>query len=195
MTSAKLKIDLTHGIIDVEGTEEFVLTVYKDFKEKLDRMQEREPIKQTHDHVPPKEHQVAITTGKQKASGTQPKAKKKSSNQSPSLVKELDLSGNGKCERLKDFYNHYEAKTNFEKNLIFVYYLQEKLGLTGISVDHVFSCYRDVPGIKSPEALRQSLVDTSNRRGWVDTSNTEDIKVTIGGVNYLEHDLPKKGSQ
>lgn len=192
MSTAKLKIDLTQGIIDVEGTEDFVLGVYNDFKEKLDHMHLKGGPR--HDPLPLKHQQGAVTPEKKKVSANQSKTKKKNGNQTPSLLKNLDLSGGGKCERLKDFFNMYESKSNFERNLIFVYYLQQKLGLTDITVDHVFSCYRDVPGIKAPEALRQSLLDTSNRRGWVNTSNTDDIKVTIAGVNHLEHDFPRKSS-
>lgn len=190
MSTAKLKIDLTQGIIDVEGSDSFVLAVYNDFKEKFDHGSVK--LKPIHNPLPSPSPQGGVVTGRKKSNGIQSKTRKKSGSQTPSLLKDLDLSGGKKCESLKDFFGLYEAKTNFERNLIFVYYLKQKLALTNITVDHVFSCYRDVPGIKSPEALRQSLIDTNNRRGWVDTSNTDDIKVTITGVNYLEHDLPKK---
>lgn len=193
MPSAKLKIDLTHGVIDVEGSEDFVLAVYKDFKEKLDRLRAPAPAKQPHGEGSTGAHtnQQAAAPAKAAAGGSKPK---RSGKPTPTIVKDLDLSGGGNCERLKDFYAKYETKTNFERNLVFIYYLQHKLGMSGIKVDHVFSCYRDVPGVKAPEALRQSLLDTSNRRGWLDTSDTEDIKVSIAGVNFLEHDMPKKGS-
>ena len=110
----------------------------------------------------------------------------------PSIVKDLDLSGGKKGQRLKDFYNMYDAKTNYDRNLIFVYYLEHKLGTQDIGVNHIFTCYRDISGLKVPRALHQSLLDTSNRRGWLDTSDTENLKVTIHGVNHLEHDMPKK---
>ena len=71
-----------------------------------------------------------------------------------------------------------------------MYYLQHKIEISTITPDHVFTCYRDV-GVKVPAALVQSLRDTANRRGWLDTANTNDLKVTTPGMNYLEHDLPK----
>ena len=189
MTTAKIKIDLSQGIIEAEGSESFVMNVYSDFKEKMEASAVTENNSSSADvkQSTPKKKQAA---SKKAASA---KAKKKPSGQIPSIVKTLDLSGGSTCERLKEFYAKYEAKSNFDKNLIFIYYLDHKLGLSGITVDHIFTCYRDIPGIKVPEALRQSLLDTNNRKGWIDTSDTDNLKVTTPGVNYLEHDMPSKG--
>ena len=188
MSTAKIKIDLSVGLLEVEGSEELVLNIYNDFKERINVTHVKN-IK--HEALDPK-LELAEKTESPKKSSTA-KGKRKSSGQMPSIVKNLDLSGGGTDERLKDFYAKYEAKSNFDKNLIFMYYLDHKLGLEGITVDHIFTCYRDIPNIKVPEALRQSLLDTNNRKGWIDTSDTENLKITTPGINYLEHDLPKKG--
>jgi len=79
---------------------------------------------------------------------------------------------------------------NLERNLVFIYYLQQKMGLKNITIDHVFTCYRDI-GVKVPKALQQSLWDTTNRKGWLDTSSSDNITVTVPGLNYIEHDLKK----
>jgi hypothetical protein len=110
----------------------------------------------------------------------------------PKLLKDLDLSGKGKHQRLKDFFNQYEVKTNFERNLIFVYYLNQILEISEVTVDSVFTCYREISTIKAPGALRQSLIDTSHNRGWIDTQDMDSISVTIVGINYIEHDMAKK---
>lgn len=191
MSIAKLKIDLAHGVIDAEGSEEFVLSVYRDFKEKLDGLRQAPSVNTQHTQSNTTQN-IQETPPKKYASSGQ--KGKKTGKTNPSFVKDLDLSGGGKFERLKDFYSKYEAKSNLDKNLIFLYYLQHKIGMSGINTDHVFSCYREV-GSKVPEALRQSLIDTANRKGWIDTSNTEDIKVSISGVNFIEHDMQKKGSE
>jgi len=107
------------------------------------------------------------------------------------LVKELDLSGKGEKPSLKEFYSRYIAKSNLAKNLIFCYYLEHEIKETPITVNHVFTCYRHIPKVKTPEALAQSLSDTAHLKGWLDTSSLDDIKVSISGVNHLEHELPK----
>lgn len=84
----------------------------------------------------------------------------------------------------------YDHKSNYERNLIFVYYLQYILQEDKITLDHLFTCYRNV-GQKIPKALEQSMRDTSKDKGWVDIDELENIKVPVAGMNHIEHDLAK----
>ena len=43
-----------------------------------------------------------------------------------------------------------------------------------------------------PGNLYQNLIDTKNKRGWISTSNMDDLTVTVPGENYLEHDMQNK---
>lgn len=175
--TTKIRVDLSQGIIEAEGSEDFVREVYSDFR---DRIQAR---------VHP------IAEGRPLEVKTTPPAKKprakpaKTSQPTPAIVKDLDLTAKGDVPGLREFYQQFNPKTNFERNLIFVYYLKQIRSMPGITVNHVFTCYRDIPDLKVPGALHDSLWDTSRRRGWLDTSSSEDIKLTIAGINYLEHDL------
>jgi hypothetical protein len=92
---------------------------------------------------------------------------------------------------LKDFYNEYTVKTNYENNLVFAYYFQEILKIGEISINHIYSCYRQL-SIKVP-SFPQTLKDTKTHKGWLDVSNTNDLKVTRTGINFIEHELAKKG--
>ena len=192
MTTTKLRIDLDQGIIEVEGEDSFVKAVYEDFKERLlsDIPIEQKPRTGT------KANGKTKSTPKAKLNTGNASKKKKSSkgSASGSIAKDLDLSGGGKVQRLKDFFGQYKVSSNFERNLIFVYYLQHKLKIKGITLDHIFTCYRDV-GVKVPAALQQSLWDTTNRKGWLDTSSSENIRVTVPGMNFIEHDMTKSGAE
>lgn len=197
--TTKLRMDLGQGVIEAEGSEEFVKSLYADFKEQLASAR-----------VPPKSpaptgHQPPAAPLQSDARESSRKPAKKAAKKAPAngagkpkkraalgIVKDLDLS-RGKNGRLKEFYAKYEVKTNFERNLVFVYYMEHELGLEGITCDHVFTCYRDV-GAKLPTALKQSLADTSSRAGWLDTSDMGNIRVSTPGVNHLEHDLPRKAT-
>lgn len=195
----KIKIDLANGLVEVEGSEEFVRSVYDDFREKL----ASEPTALRTPTPPPPAHQGERSESNgaraKSAAGVKKRAQSvaatgaapKKSLDEPSVVKSLDLV-NGPGGRLRDFYNQYEVKTNFERNLIFLYFLQQKMGRTGITQDEVFTCYRDIPGIKAPVALRQGLLDTDQKRNWIDVADPNDLKVTVHGVNHLENDLQKK---
>jgi hypothetical protein len=183
MGETKIKIDLGQGTIEAEGSEEFVRSIYADFKEKIHAAASTQPNRTKR-----------IKQGGKEEKKTAPKIKKRkagAAKPAPQLVKALDLSGKGKKSSLKEFYTKYTAKSFFEKNLVFCYYLQEEVKETPITADHVFTCYRHIPGIKAPKALAQSLLDTSHHKGWLDTSSLDNITVPIAGINYLEHDLPK----
>jgi hypothetical protein len=43
-----------------------------------------------------------------------------------------------------------------------------------------------------PGALRQSLLDTSFKKGWIDTKSMENITITTHGENLVEHELQGK---
>ena len=192
MTITKLRIDLTQGIVEVEGDSSFVLAVYEDFRERL--LSETAETVNTPTRAKTKK-KSSVEPKEKKEAGTSTEKKKTSrGSASGSIVKDLDLSGGAKGERLKDFYKAYKLDSNMERNLVFVYYLQHKLAIEKITLDHVFTCYRDV-GVKVPAALQQSLRDTTNRKGWLDTSSSEDITVTVPGMNYLEHDMAASGTE
>jgi hypothetical protein len=178
--TTKIRIDLSQGIIEAEGNEDFVRMVYRDFKEQIQAAKE-EVEKRTRPLV-----------RKKKRKEEKPKKKKvaRKIKSTAKLVRDLNLAGGDGKASLRDFFKRYSPGTDMERNLIFIYYLQEILGLTEIAPDHVFTCYRD-RRIKVPKNLEGSLLNTSHKKGWIDTASYEDIKVTVSGMNYLEHDMPK----
>lgn len=113
----------------------------------------------------------------------------------PQLIKDLDLSGGNDKPSLREFYGRYSPKSNQGRNLIFCYYLQQIINHTPITINHVFTCYRNIVGIKAPGNIYQSLKDTAHRRGWIDTSSLKNITVPVPGMNYLEHDMAKADSE
>ena len=92
-------------------------------------------------------------------------------------------------EGIKEFYEKYKSISNMENNLIFAYYFQEKRKEKEISADLIYSAYRHI-GLKIP-SFPQSLIDTKARKGWIDTANMHDLKVTRAGINFMEHEISK----
>ena len=179
MTS-RIKIDLEAGILEVEGTEAFVREIYSDFSAKRSESKGPEESRSG--------NQRSATTRRE-----QPSKKKVSTTRSPSrrmeVIKNLDLVGGGKKESLSGMLERLKPTSNFERNLIFVHYLGEVCGIESVTYDHVYTCYHMTADTKIPAHLRQSLWDTSRRRGWLDTVSLEDISITTHGINYLEHDM------
>jgi len=193
MDENKLKIDLTQGIIEVEGSEQLVRDIYNDFKKRLNQAA-APAIVAPAPQVPKTTTEKSAANSQKKATSGKPKSKS-STNNSGTLLKDLDLTGSGGIESLRDFYSKYEASSNFERNLVFVYYLQNIKELVEININHVFTCYRNIPDLKAPGNLKQSIFDSAFKKGWLDTSNMESITVPISGINHLEHDLPKKAEE
>ncbi|HUA44565.1 MAG TPA: hypothetical protein VMA77_05015 [Solirubrobacteraceae bacterium] len=109
---------------------------------------------------------------------------------SPTAVRDLDLAPNGQTS-LRDFVAGKQPKTNHDKNAVSVYYLSEVVGLTDVTVDHVFTCYKDMRW-REPGNLANSLALTANRKRFLDTASLDQIKLTPAGRNHVEHDLPPK---
>jgi hypothetical protein len=127
--------------------------------------------------------EVQIKVNKTKT--TKP-TKPKGSNKTYSLIPSLNLVSNGN-ENLKDFYNKYNSKNNFDKNIVILYYLKRVMGEENVGINHLYTCYKHISQ-KIPN-INQSLNDTKSRKGWIDITDKEDLKVTVAGENYIEHEI------
>lgn len=116
------------------------------------------------------------------------KKSKPSSSQSYSLVTSLNLVSKGKIS-LKDYFNKYITKNNFEYNIVILSYLKNESNEDNVGINHIYTCYKHL-AIKIPN-IRQSLVDTKNRKGWIETANTDDLQITVAGENFIDHEINK----
>jgi hypothetical protein len=144
--------------------------------------------------APPGEPRSTGRRGKRRAraktknGGSGAKTKRRS-RQSPGVVKTLSMRPQGK-KSFKDFVGEKSPKTHSEKQIVIVDWLREEAGLTtGIGVDHVNTCYREARWSR-PADLENNLQSTAAQKGWLDTSNMEDIKLTPRGEDQVEHELP-----
>jgi hypothetical protein len=175
---ARLNINLQTGIIEVDGDDQLVREVYADYKAGLFANSKVQPAAQKID---------SKVSSKNPAETGNDRSQKKGPRRSSgfTLVNDLDL------KTLREFFQAKKPTNGFEKNVIFVYYLQQTLGMkNGITADHVYTCYKSV-GEKFPAALRQNLIDTARRKGWIDTRDTNNIRLSTIGENLVEHDLPR----
>jgi hypothetical protein len=87
----------------------------------------------------------------------------------------------------KNFTTEKKPLTNFERNAVIVYYLQKIIKVSPITPDHVYTCYKSM-GVPVPLVV-QSLYDTKNRKGWVDTADLSNLSLTLQGENFIEHEI------
>ena len=113
------------------------------------------------------------------------KSKSATSSDELKMLDDLDLNPtNG--QGLKDFVTQYKASSNYERNLVYTYYLKEVLKLQEpVSYNHIYTCYRWLDE-KFPNALTQSIKDTKSNKQWLSYSKLTDIRVSPKGMNQIK---------
>lgn len=107
----------------------------------------------------------------------------------PTKKVDISLRPDGKVSFM-DFQDAKKPKTHSEKQVVAVAYLTDVLGISPIAVAHVDACYRGAEW-RRPTDLANSLQKTSSEKGWLNTSDSENITLMAAGEDYVKHDLPK----
>lgn len=161
---ARVKIDLENKLLEIEGNESFIREIYDKSRNLFilpaDIASSQNVI------VKRQRHQRSLK-------------------ESYAIIKDLDLS---QPEPLRNFYAQKKAQSALAKNAVFVYYLSKIANIKNINLNHIYSCYKEV-GERLPGALKQSLADTSSKKGWIDTKSMADIKITLKGEGLVEREL------
>lgn len=196
MSELKIKFKYGDFKIELKGEKETVQSEFRSIRENgLGKIFDSFPTKssvqieqkqKTENHPKPQKQNKETPNGENKS-----KPKRRSTT-SYSLVPDLNLRPKDE-KSLEEFFNEYSIANNFERNITILYYLRRVLKLEGIGINHIYTCYKKV-GAKIPN-IYQSLADTKNRKGWIDTTNMDDLKVTIQGENYIEHEASKKDAE
>ena len=200
MTIAKLHIDLSQGVIDIEGDPELVREIYGDFKTQLANGTHFSSATGARSPNPP----VADIDVGNGAAETSAKAKakrratpKKATNEdasngvvadSPKLDKNLDTS------TLGAFYGQFAPKNNAEKILIFLKFMADTLAIEHPNTDQVYTCFKHT-GEKIPKAFAQAFYDTSTKHGYIDFRSSVEMPITIAGDNHFNHTLKRKAAE
>lgn len=205
--STRLKIDLTQGILEVEGSESFVKIIYNDFKAHFAGIEgvddDLKPPRRTRRRQPkakkveqPTEVPASIFEFVAADDSAQFEPEPDSQKLSPPMpvytqVEGLDLGAADDRPSLVEFMDAKFPLTNEERNIVFLYYLQHNLKLRSITADHIYTCYRQAK-IRVPLNLENSLRITADQRNWIKTTRTGKMSLTAAGKQYVEKQLPKK---
>lgn len=178
--TARIMLKIGDTAIEVEGSESYV---DKKLQEPSGFDSLIEKISETARLAPPKK-KVKVKAVHEKEA----KPKKPSKKVSLDIMKDLVLTAEGDKPSLKEFYSKKNPKSNYERNVVFCYYLLKIKEVKPIGINHIYTCYKEVK--QRVGELGVSLSETSSK-GWLDTSDMSDIKVTPRGENFVEYDLPK----
>jgi len=195
--SAKLHINISQGMIDVEGDPDFVREIYADFREHLLAAPGLPQLSTPLQDAPDAASAEVLQKSKARRRAT---TRKKAGPQgdvagavvvadSPRLDKSLDTS------KLPSYYQQFEAKNNPEKILVFLRFLIDQLGVNAPNTDQVYTCYERADE-RIPKVFSQAFRDASGRKfGYIDYNSATDIRITTHGNNYFKFELKRKASE
>ena len=120
------------------------------------------------------------------------KEPKKRKNQSGSLkfIKEIDLKPAG-AKSFEEFIDEKGPGSNEDKYPVVIYYLGQILNLNPITIDYVYSVFRLFPTWKEPTNIKSGVNTAASRKGTIDSTDINDLKLTPKGRNFVERELPK----
>ena len=188
---AKLHIDLSQGVVDVEGDLELVREVYADFKVNLLKRKSFSPHGAPEDTTgtKPEESQKSKRRRVTRKKAASEDIEKGVNADSPKMDKDLDTSG------LPAFYDQFEPNNNPEKILIFLKFLIDHLEIGTPNTDQVYTCF-DAVNERVPKVFAQAFRDASGRRfGYINYNSPTDLVVTTKGNNHFKFDLKKKSTE
>ena len=172
---SKFKMNIKEGTIEIDGEEEFVKEMLKEYLPVLSttKTQSKPKIVKT---------EVNGEKGKRRTS--------KGGGTSFTIIP-LDLTSGADHPSLRDFYTEKNPKSNLERPTLFVYYLSKYKGIHEVLPGHLIACYQEV-GAKKPVRPDQSIRDVTSGKGWLAAGTTVGTAIlTISGENLIEHDLPR----
>lgn len=190
---AKFRINAKEGIVELEGTVEFVdkhLEKFEFFnsaiRDAMCRGIEQGLSKQEESYT--KSLPLHIQT---KLSGLQTNNTKHSCSKQSLILPPIpvDLKSNDNKVGLREFYAQKKPSNHYEKTAVFAYYLSQFNKKTEIRYGEILSCYEEVDE-KKPSII--DIVKNSIRyKGWLEPGYDKfATRLTISGENFVKFDLP-----
>lgn len=193
--ATKLHINISQGVIDIEGDPDLVREIYGDFKDQL----LNGSMVRGQSRIDPEDVEEADEAPKTRVKTKRKTVARKRSNgdeagsgvnaDAPKLDRDLDTS------KLVAFYGQFNPKNHPEKILIFLSFLIDELGIESPNSDQIYTCYVKA-NERIPKAFAQAFRDTSGRSfGYIDYKSGTDMRITTAGANHLKFDIKKKGAE
>jgi hypothetical protein len=191
--NTRLTINLRDGLLEVEGGEDFVRTIYQDFKAQVARAALKavpaKPFEQLEQAPAPIQQVEARRQTKPRGNRSSDSGKIKASNYRPTF-KDLNLAGLG------EFYDQFAPANHNEKILCFAVFLRDQLKISPCTADDIYTCYFTLKTrTKTPVAFQQAFITAKSRTHFIQFDWPQKIEVTIAGDNFCDAKLRAGGSK
>jgi hypothetical protein len=176
----KAKINIKEGIIELEGSEDFVIKQLEVFGKEINV---KKPLANHKEETPKKENAEELD-----------KKIKRKGIKATQTINPIPLNLKGKDDEppLRDFYMQKNPSSQWESLVIFAYYLKEYLGINQMEAGHVAFCCNEV-GIKIPKNIAQMFYDIYHIKGWLNlVDGRKYVEINTAGENLIKYDLPRK---
>tara|TARA_B100001971_G_C18078780_1_gene477117 strand:+ start:356 stop:901 length:546 start_codon:yes stop_codon:yes gene_type:complete len=173
--TTKAKINMNEGIIEVEGSEEFIIKLLDKYgKNFIKEPVIAKPSKKKHEPEPSKPIKKETVI----------------KNQIDQKPIPINLKGDENIPSLTGLYAEKSPQTHQEAVTFFTYYVTKYLGIQNVQAGHIVSCYTEV-NAKKPIRIDRLFQEIKIFTGWLEIGNLpQTAKITISGENFVENDLP-----
>jgi hypothetical protein len=172
---AKAKINMNEGIIEVEGSEDFIIKLIDKYgKTFVNESVTTKSLKKNHQLKDSKNIRHATIIKKPIVQAPIP----------------INLEGNENIPSLSDLYAEKSPQTHQEAVTFFTHYVTKYLGIQNVHAGHIVSCYNEV-NAKKPLQIERLFQEIKIFTGWLDSGSLpQTAKITISGETFVENDLP-----
>ncbi len=196
MTITRVKMNLSEGSIELEGTEAFVIRYLDEFKVLMGdgRVKVAEP-----ENVSTKRATVSKRATKSKQGATpnltenSDKPEKKSKKGAPKVTAErFDIHGGGEVPPLKMFFEEKKpGRANGDQIAVIGYYITELLGNKTFSEGQIEYAYKMLK-LSRPGHLHQVMINNKNDKDYYEQTdeNGANWSLTRTGEIYVSDQLP-----
>lgn len=193
--TAKARIDLSNGVIELEGSEGFVSTYLTEFKMLIEQARNSQPVIQTVQVLPesPPKPTAQEDTSAPVTKDKKKKQKAKSSKGAPKIVPErFEIHGGDGTPALKDFFEEKKpGKANGDIIAVIGYYVTEILGGDTFSEGQIEYAYRMLQ-LKRPGHVHQIMINYKNQKDYFEQSEDgPNWKLTRTGEIFVTDQLPR----
>jgi hypothetical protein len=195
--NTKAKIDIKNGIVELEGSEPFVVKFLDYFKERIESKPIMPAAAPTVRPTNSDTKEEAITLKKPSPISKRATNKSKSKNIQP---ERFDIHGSEKAQSLEKFLQEKKPGTGAgEVILVMGYYITELLHQPFFTEGNIEYAYRTLNIKGRPTHLRQIIINNKNQKDYfeektIDQSDEKGWSLTRTGKIYVEDKLPNTES-
>lgn len=195
MGDTKVKIDITAGTIELDGSEDFVTKYLDEFKSLIgSAVSERESGAPARTETAVKQARKSDTKPVAMTGVPTKKPSKKRGGAPKVSAEKYDIHGSGDTPSLKAFFDEKNpGKGNGDRIAVIGYYITEILGNDEFTEGQVEYSYKML-GIDRPGHLHQIMINNKNQKDYYEEAKGAELGhwvMTRGGDIFVADQLPR----